>query len=141
MSEGVDEDRPLSFNFRWAPSRPLTQSVTPVSVSFTPDLMPVLTEAARLFREYEPQDDFELIGAVVRLARTAASGPGEPCENCHFNRSRKARSGAHRSSDNIRRRNLAREELLSPIRQLEGTMRAAHQNQAAEDFPSVATTR
>lgn len=58
----------LSIGFHWSPSRALLEQI-PSQVEFTKSHFQTLREAARLFRENAPQDDFELQGFVEVLDR------------------------------------------------------------------------
>lgn len=70
MAGGTDEGRGITFDFSWARTRPFK-----VETSFSPrvvlgsDVVPVIAEAARMFRETMPQDDYEVLGPVVKLER------------------------------------------------------------------------
>jgi hypothetical protein len=66
-------DQPVEVSFTWARSRRLVRQV-PNRIRLTQDIIPVIREAARLFRETAPQADFELRGSVVVLSRDE----GEP---------------------------------------------------------------
>lgn len=66
--------RPYSVDFDWAAVRPVE---TRPSVAFTPMQIEVLGEAARTLRSVEPEENVQIIGAVVRLHRDAKLGPGE----------------------------------------------------------------
>ncbi len=56
----------LGVSFSWAPVRALTEAVTS-HIEFTSDVIPVIEEAARIFRDTAPVEDFVLFGPVVRL--------------------------------------------------------------------------
>ena len=55
--------------FSWSRGRPIEPSGVEDNIAFSPDSMPVIEEAARLFRETTPREDFELRGPVVKLER------------------------------------------------------------------------
>lgn len=56
----------LGVSFSWAPVRSL---ITPIAnhVEFSPDVIPVIQEAARIFRDTAPVEDFVLFGPVIKL--------------------------------------------------------------------------
>lgn len=66
----------FSVDFHWSPSRALIMPM-PGRVDFTPDLFQTLREAARLFRENAPLEDFELEGFVVGLKRDEGEMEGQ----------------------------------------------------------------
>jgi hypothetical protein len=65
---GHELRRDLEFTFTWAPARPVHGEL-PRRVAISADRIPVIREAGRLMRERAPVPDFELRGAVVKLAR------------------------------------------------------------------------
>jgi hypothetical protein len=62
----------LEIGVSWSPSRGVPSDL-PGRVSLAPDAMPWIEEAARAFRERYVVEDFELEGAVIRLARDGDS--------------------------------------------------------------------
>jgi len=70
---GMIEDREfvrgLDFGFSWSRTRPLVQEAIPQHVFISPDSFPVIEEAGRRLREISPQEEFELVGIVVKLDR------------------------------------------------------------------------
>ena len=60
------EGRGLDVSFSWAPSRGAPRNATE-RVILAPDVMPIVQEAARLFRETAPQEGVEVIGSVNKL--------------------------------------------------------------------------
>jgi len=58
----------IEVNMFWSRSRGPARGV-PERISIEPDSFPVIEEAARIFRETEPQDDFELVGFIGQLRR------------------------------------------------------------------------
>jgi hypothetical protein len=72
MIEDKEFVRGLVFSFSWSRTRPLLQEVPP-HIFISPDSFPVIEEAGRRLREISPQEEFELIGIVVKLDR----GPEE----------------------------------------------------------------
>jgi hypothetical protein len=73
---GMIEDREfvrgLEFSFSWSRTRPL-QVEAPPRIFIGSDSFPVIEEAGRRLREISPQEEFELVGIVVKLDR----GPEE----------------------------------------------------------------
>lgn len=63
----------LEIGLHWALSRPMRRSI-PQSVKFSADTMPIIEEAARIFRETPTQEGFEVEGYVVRLDRRGEVG-------------------------------------------------------------------
>jgi len=57
----------IEVSMTWSRSRPAEN--TPQRVLIEPDSFPVIQEADRIFRETEPQDDFQLLGFIVQLRR------------------------------------------------------------------------
>lgn len=72
----IDQERKLEVSISWALSRPQTIS-EPSKVLFTPDTFPIMAEAARLFRESEPRDQFEVCGPVIRCERQEQNTEGD----------------------------------------------------------------
>jgi hypothetical protein len=66
--------RDVEIDFSWALSRPVEPSA-PLVVSR--DQRTVLREAAQELRAQAPEEDVTVVGAVVRLHRDSACGPGE----------------------------------------------------------------
>lgn len=58
----------VGFEIGYAPSRPVPLSL-PRSTHFTADMIRVVAEAGRLLREKTPDEDFELIGSVIKVTR------------------------------------------------------------------------
>lgn len=48
----------------------------PRGVSFSADAIPLIEEAARIFRKTPPQEGFEVEGYVIKLARRELGGEG-----------------------------------------------------------------
>jgi len=72
----VIEDGQIEVDFSWARSR--TKPNVPSSHIFVPhDSVPIMREAARVLRETFLDNNFELIGPVVRLQSTNAATGGE----------------------------------------------------------------
>ncbi len=65
----------LEIGLRWAPARP-ARGTPPVRVSFPADTMPLIGEAARIFRKTPTQEGFEVEGYVVTLNRREVGGEG-----------------------------------------------------------------
>lgn len=65
----------LEIGLRWAPARPARDNA-PVNVSFSADTMPIIEEAARIFRKTPTQEGFEVEGYVVTLNRREVGGDG-----------------------------------------------------------------
>ena len=65
----------VTLEFSWSPARALYQRA-PDRVLVASDMMPVLREAARIFRGTAPVEDFELRGMVVRLERPEGNPSG-----------------------------------------------------------------
>ena len=64
----VTSGRGLDIQVSWARSRPIAEEF-PHRVYFADDRIPIISEAARLFKETTPSDDFEIEGWVKRLDR------------------------------------------------------------------------
>ena len=65
----------LEIGLRWAPARPVRRDVAR-NVVFAADAIPLIEEAARIFRKTPPQEGFEVEGYVVKLARRELGGEG-----------------------------------------------------------------
>lgn len=63
-------ERGIDFLFSWAPSRGLPDE-TKSAISIQADLMPILEETARIFRETGAQPDVEVSGTVHKLEHQA----------------------------------------------------------------------
>ncbi len=63
-------DRGVDFSFFWAPSRGLPDE-TKSAISIQADLVPILEETARMFRETGAQPDVEVVGTVHKLEHQA----------------------------------------------------------------------
>lgn len=72
---GERADRSVDFRFSWSPVREV-QEGTPCDVSVPAETLPILEEAARVFRDQSPRDGFELTGTVVGLRRDEGSPIG-----------------------------------------------------------------
>lgn len=70
----AQKNRPFVIEFDWAAVRPVESRK---SVTFQPTHLEVLGEAARTLRAVEPEEDVQIIGAVVRLHRESNLGSGE----------------------------------------------------------------
>ena len=68
--------RRLDISISWALSRPVS-GTPPSRITFAPDTFPTIEEAARLFRESAPREDFEVYGPVVKCQRDQNAGEGE----------------------------------------------------------------
>ena len=66
----------LDIRIAWSRTRPVTNAV-PSRVILGSDSMPLIQEAARLFRDTAPVEDVELEGFVTRLARGPQDIPGD----------------------------------------------------------------
>lgn len=75
MASGGEVDRKVEMSFTWSRSRPIDPKKFD-KIVFSPDSMPVLEEAARLFRETSPREEFELKGPVVKLERAEGAEIG-----------------------------------------------------------------
>lgn len=65
----------LEIGLRWALARP-ARGNAPVKVSFPADTIPLIEEAARIFRKTPTQEGFEVEGYVVTLNRREVGGDG-----------------------------------------------------------------
>lgn len=73
-SIAAQKNRPFVIDFDWAAVRPVEPRR---AITFEPTHLEVLSEAARTLRAVEPEEDVQIIGAVVRLHRESNLGPGE----------------------------------------------------------------
>ncbi len=76
LASPMDLGRKLEISISWALSRPLLEPVA-AQVMFAPDTFPIIAEAARVFRESAPREEFEVYGPVVRLERTEGAEEGQ----------------------------------------------------------------
>ncbi len=75
MAQSEESIHSVSVRFSWASARP--QLSTDVdSVLFREDSIPVIQEAARVFREEEPFEEVFVVGSVVNLHRDRDDQPG-----------------------------------------------------------------
>lgn len=65
----------LEVSFTWSRLRPL-ETDEPRRISLSADTIPVVQEAARIFRETSPRADFDLVGVVISLHRPDPQQPG-----------------------------------------------------------------
>jgi len=65
---GASLEGGLEISVSWSRSRG-PESTTPRRIFIEPDALPVIQEAARLFREREPREEFNLVGFVEELRR------------------------------------------------------------------------
>jgi hypothetical protein len=72
---GVEHNRSLEVRFSWARSRPAPDGV-PERIFLPGDVMPVLDQASRIWKQRSPLDEYEFIGTVVKLARPDAAEEG-----------------------------------------------------------------
>lgn len=70
----ISPDHGIEISVSWARNRPAEQAHSSVSVSS--DLLPVIDEAARVFKGTAPQEDVEIIGFVEKLDRPVGSEIG-----------------------------------------------------------------
>jgi hypothetical protein len=75
MGKSLGDTASLSFELSWAKTRPALVDV-PRQVVFQRDFMPALREAATIFKERSPFDEFEVTGTVERLNRPDGSDIG-----------------------------------------------------------------
>ena len=66
----------LEVRVAWSRTRPRSNAA-PSRVFLGSDTIPLIQEAARLFRDTEPVEDVEIEGFVTRLARRPDQRPGE----------------------------------------------------------------
>lgn len=71
----ASEAKTLTVGFSWATIRPTSAEITR-KVVIDADVVPVLQEAARIFRASTPIDNFEILGWVVKLESEDASKSG-----------------------------------------------------------------
>jgi hypothetical protein len=72
----MDADRKLEVSISWALSRPVPDLPT-ARVMFASDTFPIIAEAARMFREQAPREEFEVYGPVIRLDRSEGDEQGQ----------------------------------------------------------------
>jgi hypothetical protein len=72
----VSPNNGIEVAVSWSRSRPI-EGAPRSSTAIPSDLIPVIQEASRLFKETEPQDDFELLGFVERLDRPLGANVGQ----------------------------------------------------------------
>lgn len=70
-----DSHVPFDVRFTWALARPFPEA--PRVVSFDPEIIPVLEQAAVVLRAEVPEDEVRIQGPVVRLHREGSTGPGD----------------------------------------------------------------
>lgn len=68
--------RGVDIGLSWSPTRPVRPDVSR-GVHFTTDTMPLIEEAARIFRKTPTQEGLEVEGYVVRLDKKDPGGGGE----------------------------------------------------------------
>lgn len=66
----------LAVSFQWSPTRSLLTPIPPPT-EFTTDQFAILREAACLFRENIPVEDYDLVGYIVRMVREEGEIEGQ----------------------------------------------------------------
>jgi hypothetical protein len=66
----------IEISVTYSPNRPPAQGGSHVVTAFSPDLIPVIEEASRVFKQTEPAEEFSLIGFVERLDRAQGTPDG-----------------------------------------------------------------
>ncbi|KJR41909.1 hypothetical protein MCHI_002200 [Candidatus Magnetoovum chiemensis] len=77
IASGGASNKSLEINFSWSRSRPLSNPAIQSKSIFLSDSMDIFTEAARVFRETNTREGFELRGPVVKLERTEGATLGK----------------------------------------------------------------
>ena len=75
IGSGIEEGQ-IEFNFSWSRSR-RRPDVQSSRIIVPHDAIPVMREAARVLKETYSDDDFELVGPVVRMDSPAAAEGGD----------------------------------------------------------------
>jgi hypothetical protein len=65
----------VEIGFSWSRGRPINREI-PKRIVFQPDVVSVIEEAGRVFRESSPREDYELRGPVIKLERPEGSDTG-----------------------------------------------------------------
>ena len=65
----------LDLSMSWSLGRLAPVSI-PSHIRFNSDAIPLIKEAARVFKENNPREDFELEGLVIRLSKEDTTSPG-----------------------------------------------------------------
>jgi hypothetical protein len=76
----VSPNNGIEVSISWSRSRPVNGAPRSTS-AISSDLIPVIQEASRLFKETEPREDFELFGFVERLDRPVGANTGHVTVN------------------------------------------------------------
>jgi hypothetical protein len=71
----VSPKNDFEVSVAWSPRRPVGDRSRSI-VTVTSDFIPFIDEASRLFKETEPQDEFELLGFAERLNRPVGAEKG-----------------------------------------------------------------
>jgi hypothetical protein len=74
---GGEGRRGVEIGFSWARSRSSDIATDITKTSFTPDVLPIIAEAARIFKATSPREEFELRGVVVKLERAEGQLTGK----------------------------------------------------------------
>ena len=74
LSEGSG-DQDVEVSFSWSRSRETPPEI-PRRIAIPQDVIPVIKEAARVFRETSPQEDFALFGKVITLSSEEPENKG-----------------------------------------------------------------
>ncbi|MFO7775161.1 MAG: hypothetical protein R6W89_05130 [Candidatus Hydrogenedentota bacterium] len=75
LASDGDTSRSLDFSFSWSPTRPVRNGQVS-RVSIAGDRAPYVSEAARILKQREPVENFELEGPVIKLERTENAPTG-----------------------------------------------------------------
>jgi hypothetical protein len=81
MARSEQGTHAISIHLHWAPSRPVPDA-PPEPVLFREDAIPIIEEAARVFREEGPYEDAFVTGVVTRLHREPDAVAGTVAVAC-----------------------------------------------------------
>jgi hypothetical protein len=76
----ISPNNGIEVSISWSRSRPI-HGVNRTTAVIPSDFIPVIQEASRLFKETEPQDDFEILGFVEKLERAVGAHWGQASVN------------------------------------------------------------
>jgi len=66
----------IEVSVTYSPNRPPTQGESHIVTTFSQDLIPVIEEASRVFKQTEPEEEFSLFGFVEHLDRAQGMPDG-----------------------------------------------------------------
>jgi len=74
---GAEQDAPFAVGVSWSKSRNPPQIQESSVIKFSPDTLPIIAEASRIWKQTSPREECELEGFVVGLSREDSESTGK----------------------------------------------------------------